>query len=300
MQYTHNFEADYDDIAHICRITQGLPLALELAASQFNALSIGTIAEQLNKVLNPSPDRSPPDIVERHRNMRSVFEWSWQLLSKDERRIVMQLSVFRGGWTLDAAQKIIAITLAEITALVNKSFIQKQANGRYSIHPLLHQFAEQYLRENPDLYDQVHHQHCHYYTGLVVKQAEKLYGIDLLQGTQTIHSDINNIWSAWDWAVEKARIDDLFPLIFPLNIYRLMFLLPAMYARITKTIDDLRSMPQTQIVKLTLARFLYCHHGVFTPTQRDIHNVAQSLQESRELLEDLGVIHLNLTICTVS
>jgi predicted ATPase len=82
------------------------------------------------------------DAPERQRSMRAVFEWSWRLLSEQERAVLHQLSVFRGGFTREAAERIVGATFRMLTGLVHKSLLRwaeggGRSAGRYELHELL-------------------------------------------------------------------------------------------------------------------------------------------------------------------
>ncbi len=109
-------------IANICQIVQGMPLAIELAAAWLQILSIDEISEELERgfdILSTDVRDAP----ERHRSIRAVFDHSWRLLNPAEQKIFKYLSVFRGGFTRDAAQQVSGASLQQLMDLVNKSFL---------------------------------------------------------------------------------------------------------------------------------------------------------------------------------
>ena len=85
---------------------------------------------------------SARNVPARHRSIRAVFEHSWNLLTDDERCVFKKLSVFRGGFRRDAAEAIGGATLAILSALVDKSLLRVDDSGRYNLHELLRQYAE--------------------------------------------------------------------------------------------------------------------------------------------------------------
>src|SRR5262249_48697276 len=96
-------------VIRICQLVEGMPLGIELAAAWTGALSSTDIVQQLERGLDilESPSRNIPP---RHRSMRVALDHSWALLSEDERTIFKRLSVFRGGFTLEAAEAIAGAT----------------------------------------------------------------------------------------------------------------------------------------------------------------------------------------------
>src|SRR5262249_14007743 len=135
-------------VLRICHLVQGMPLGLELAAANAAGLpltAIGDAVEQSAGLLTVDWH----DVPERQRSMRAVFAWSRQLLSAEERRILRQSSVFRGGFAYTAAQAVIGATPQLLTRLTDKSLLQWQptatGEGRYTMHELLRQFAAEEL-----------------------------------------------------------------------------------------------------------------------------------------------------------
>ena len=86
------------------------------------------------------------NVAERHRSLYRVFEQSWKLLTTDEQNVLMRLSVFRGGFDLDAAQEVAGASLVLLAGLADKSLIRVNREGRYDLHELLRQYAEGQLQ----------------------------------------------------------------------------------------------------------------------------------------------------------
>jgi len=136
--------ADLAAIARICRLVEGLPLAIELAGGWVRTLSCMEIAEEIEH--NPTGlAGSMRDLPVRHRSLRMVFEHSWALLSAQEQAVLMKLSVFRGGFTRAAAAAVAGATLEVLSALVAKSLVRRGSGGRYELHELVRQDAGERL-----------------------------------------------------------------------------------------------------------------------------------------------------------
>jgi|GEM_PF-3643323 len=101
-------QADQPAIGRICRLVDGMPLALELAAAWTKMLSPAEIAAQIERDLD-FLNSTLRNVPERHRSLRAVFEGSWKLLTEDERRILCLLSVFRGGFRREAAAQVLSL-----------------------------------------------------------------------------------------------------------------------------------------------------------------------------------------------
>lgn len=110
-------------VIRICQLVDGMPLAIELAAAWVRVLSCETIQQELERNFEFLGD-SLTHIPARHRSLRVVFEYSWNLLTDKERDIFQSLAVFRGGFTRDAAEHIAGANISLLLSLIDKSLIQ--------------------------------------------------------------------------------------------------------------------------------------------------------------------------------
>src|SRR5262249_8775545 len=108
---------------------------------------------------------------ERHRSMRAVFDQSWQLLSAAERQVLTRLSVFRGGFKLEAAEQVAGASLSIVAGLVDKSLVQMSRDDRYNLHELLRQYAADKLTEASET-ALIAHAHLIYLQGLALQYLE--------------------------------------------------------------------------------------------------------------------------------
>ncbi len=138
-------------LVRICRLVEGLPLGIELAASWTRVLSCDEIAEQLARNLDVL-DSTMQDLPERHHSLRAVFDASWTLLDPSEQQMLRRLSVIRGSFGREAAAVVTGATLPMLLSLVDKSLIRRlshsgTADVRFGVPEILRQFAaEQLLR----------------------------------------------------------------------------------------------------------------------------------------------------------
>ncbi len=146
-------DAEMKAIVRICHISEGLPLALELAAALVRERPIIEIAHKIEQGHRLEVNRLR-DVPERHRSMWTAFEYSWQLLSPEEQRVFCALSVFRGGFQAEAAQAVVSTSSELMAVFVDKSLLRYQhesiADRRYDIHELLRQYASKKLEEAGD------------------------------------------------------------------------------------------------------------------------------------------------------
>ena len=137
-------EATLRDIAELTRRVEGMPLALDLAATWVRGLSVGEVLAQLREgfELLHSGGR---DVPERQRNLLAILDFSWRLLSGPEQSVLAQLSVFRGGFALDAAQRVAGAHLGLLLRFINQALVRRADDGRYELHELVRHYAEQRL-----------------------------------------------------------------------------------------------------------------------------------------------------------
>ncbi|UCC75796.1 MAG: GNAT family N-acetyltransferase, partial [Anaerolineales bacterium] len=134
------------DVIRICHLVQGMPLGILLAAAWVGVLTPVEIASEIGQSLD-FLEAQLRDLPQRQRSMRAVFDHSWRLLSEREREVFQRLSVFRGGFTRQAARQVAGASLRQLRALVEKSLLQRDPQGRYGVHDLLRQYAAQRLAE---------------------------------------------------------------------------------------------------------------------------------------------------------
>ncbi len=199
-------------VLRICALVQGMPLALELAASWVELLSVDEIAQEIARsaaFLEANWSAAP----QRQRSMRAVFEWSWSLLNSAERQLFRRLAVFRGGFTRAAAEAIADASLASLASLVHKSLLRRTDDvagaGRYEIHELLRQFAAEQLTARPDEHAAMEGRHSAFYCAFVEQRGSRLARHEPQQAAAEIRTEINNVRPAWAWAATHARADDL-------------------------------------------------------------------------------------------
>ncbi|MCB0168254.1 MAG: hypothetical protein KDI79_28765, partial [Anaerolineae bacterium] len=201
-------EATLGHVVQICRLVEGLPLGLELAATWVRDVSVSQIAASLTKDFDLL-ETDLRDISPRHRNIAAVFEHSWRLLTPAEQAVLPQLAVFRGGFTLAAAQSVTGASPLVLTRLRYKSFLRSSGDGHYAMHELLRQLALRKLNENPAAAKQAQSHHSTYFLTLLQEQADRLTGIHAAQVGAMLRSELDNIRQSWRWAVETSAWEQL-------------------------------------------------------------------------------------------
>jgi predicted ATPase len=193
-------------IARICRLVDGLPLALELAASWVRTLTPAEIADEIEQNIDFLAT-SARGVPERHRSMMAVFHHSWRLLSSAEQMALRRLSVFRGGFVREAAQVVADASLPLLSALVTKSLLRRSEQARYELHELVRQYAQSQLAATGEA-DATHEAHLHYFVRLAEQAREGLFGADQVRWLEQLTREHDNLRAALGWAFGPERADD--------------------------------------------------------------------------------------------
>jgi DNA-binding SARP family transcriptional activator/predicted ATPase len=201
-------DTDLAEVARVCRLVQGMPLGILLAAAWSSVLGPAEIAAEIEKGLD-FLEADWADVPRRQRSMRAVFDGSWNLLTELEREVFQALSVFSGGFTRTAAQQVSGASLYELRALAEKSLLQVTPSGRYEIHELLRQYAAEKLHSLPDAATGARDRHCGYYTAALQRWEQDLTGARQPVALVEMETEIGNIGVAWAWAVGRGQIERL-------------------------------------------------------------------------------------------
>ena len=197
-------EEEIPYLIRICQMVEGLPLALELASSWARLLSCREIAQEIEQSLD-FLSTSLYDVPERHRSLRGVFEYSWNRLSEQEQIIFNRLSVFKGGFQREAAQQVAEATLADLSSLLDKSFLRRTTGGHYRTHKVLRQFAAEKLQTNTVEMEEAYNRHAEFYAEFLQQREQRLLDLNQHQTLQEINAEIENIQAAWDWMLQRGR-----------------------------------------------------------------------------------------------
>jgi DNA-binding SARP family transcriptional activator/predicted ATPase len=203
-----DFELRSRDMVHviqICRLVQGMPLGILLAAAWVDMLSPEAIAAEIQQSLD-FLETDLRDVPARQRSIRAVFDHSWRLLDERERELFQGLSVFRGGFTRAAAQEVVGASLRDLMSLANKSLLHPCPAGRYELHELLRQYAADRLDLAPEQGEAVRDRHRAYYCATLERWARELKGARQKEARDEMDPEMENAWAAWCWAVAHGQI----------------------------------------------------------------------------------------------
>ncbi len=195
-------------VGRICRLVEGMPLAIELAASWLRNMTCDAIAAEIagNAGFLSTRLRNVP---ERHRSLQAVFEQTWRLLTPAEQATFRMLAVFENGFGWEAAQQIADASLAVLTGLVDKSLVRVDAQGRYHLHNLLRQFGRERLASEVDGEAEACRRHAVYYLGYVADRSADIGGADQKGAIRQIVAELDNVRAAWRWAVAHDSLAEL-------------------------------------------------------------------------------------------
>jgi predicted ATPase/DNA-binding SARP family transcriptional activator len=253
-------------VTRLCRLLDGVPLGIELAAHWVGDYSLDEIAAavQADITFLETRDRDTPD---RHRSLRAVFGHSWQLLSDGERRTLARLSVFSGGFDREAALGVAEARPKILAALVDKSLLRRVGSGRYSMHELLRQFAAEQLDAEPGAGASVAAKHSAWYLAFVVARLPNLMREEPREAAAEISAEIDNVRQAWSWALHN---NDIGALVSSANALYQYYAITAQArerermfgAALQMTRDHIRRLPEDPLGWRAYVAFLsYCATG---------------------------------------
>jgi predicted ATPase/DNA-binding SARP family transcriptional activator/Tfp pilus assembly protein PilF len=216
-QARHGFTLDsttLPSVVSICQMLDGLPLGVELAAAAIWDQPCSIIAEKITSDLN-TIGALASNVQPRHRSLWAAFDVSWQLLTTVEQALFCRLAVFRGGFTLQAAQQVAQATPDLLAALVNQSLVRSDTHGRYELHEAVRQYAFEKLAAAGCMEDS-RAAHAHFYSAFLAEQRQALVGHAQKQSLADIQVELSNISPAWDWLLQNLRIAEILSCIDPL------------------------------------------------------------------------------------
>lgn len=194
--------AELAAVARICRLLEGMPLALELAAAWVHMLPCTELAEELERNLD-FLSATHRDLPSRHRSLRAVFDHSWMQLGKDDQDALARLTIFPGSFDRVAAGCVAQAPLPGLASLVNKSLVQVMSAGRYRLHELVRQFAAE--KVDDDLRPLLRDAHTEYFAGWLAGLEGDLFGAEQRRGLERVQTELENVRAAWLWSVAQAR-----------------------------------------------------------------------------------------------
>jgi predicted ATPase/DNA-binding SARP family transcriptional activator/tetratricopeptide (TPR) repeat protein len=183
-------------MARVCRALDGMPLAIELAAARLRTMTLDQLARRLDDLFRLLTGGSRTALP-RHRTLHAVVDWSWQLLTEPERTVLRRLSVFAGGASLDAAERVCGDGLESLTALAEKSLVVAEGGAapRYRLLGTIKEYAARRLAEAGEV-ELTRRAHLAYVTELAETAAPHLFRAEQLAWIARLDADHDNIAAA--------------------------------------------------------------------------------------------------------
>lgn len=204
-------QANAPAVVQVCRLLDGIPLGLELAASRLRMLSIEEIALRLDNAFSLLAGKSRA-VLPRQQTMRASLDWSFDLLAGPERAVLRRLAIFRGGCTLEAAEAVCAggevdsdEVLDILDQLVNKSLVlveeDESGHKRLRLLEILKQYLSEKLIEAGELILTCN-RHLDYYLKIAEEASPKTRGPEQLQYFEKLEKEHDNFHGTFEWSLE--------------------------------------------------------------------------------------------------
>ena len=201
-------------VAEVCRRLDGMPLAVELAAGRVGTLSLEQILERLKDALGLLT-RGRRTAAPRHRTLKGTLDWSYDLLSEDEKKLFGRLSTFAGGWTLEAAEAVGAEGSVEagdvlelLSGLVEKSLVVARGSDeggvRYRLLEPVRQYALEWLEKSEES-EAARRAHAAYFLALAERAEPELMGKEPGTWLAALGREVGNLRAALSWALDADR-----------------------------------------------------------------------------------------------
>lgn len=201
------------EVAAIVQLLEGMPLGIELAASNVRYHSCAEIAAGIRDGLD-FLQSNLRDLPTRHRTLRAAIDHSWETLTNNEQHAFMMLSVFQGSFSQRAARAVLKTNASLLYPLVDKSLVQRGENGRFQLHNLLKQYAADRLANHPDQAASARGRHASYYATFLQQWQTGIKGGSQTDALEAIQSEIENIRAGWQHAQMLDRqTESLVPLL---------------------------------------------------------------------------------------
>jgi hypothetical protein len=232
-----------------------MPLGIELAAGWVDVLSLEHIAHEIQQGIDIL-ETDMRDVPERHRSLRATFERTWNRLAEEQQAIFARFSVFRGGFTREAAEAIAGANIRHLHKLAQKSLIQPETNERYHIHELLRQFAGKKLAET-DEHTIIQEKHALFFADFMAERDHDMRNKRQIEALKLIDPDFENVRLAWQYIVSRQEWDQVPKFLHSLWFYLDLRARSGSAAELLEpTVKLLQTIPSTETTELTLGRVL--------------------------------------------
>ena len=217
-------QAEWPNVVRLCRLTEGLPLALELAAAWVRTIPCADLVQAIDTEMSALATRHR-NRPERQRSLDAVVRTSWSLLARDQQQALAALSVFVGGFTHEAAHAVADAPLRILSALVDKSLVLRRDDGRLGLHELVRQFAAGQLASRGAAARVVRRRHAGFFAALLGRWRARIDGPEEIEASAALGAEMSNLMSAADLWLDRpgASIDQVAEAMLRLLIGRGLF-----------------------------------------------------------------------------
>ena len=269
------------DVRHVCERLDGLPLAIELAAARSRLLSPEDMSRRLDQSLDLLTE-GPYDVPERQQTLRATLEWSHDLLTDTERELFPRLSVFRGGWTLNAAAEICTADLETLGTLVDESLVRKVGAERFALLETIREYANELLADG----DELRRRHAEYMVRFAEEVAAPLSGGGERSAAMAqLDADLDNLRAAQEWCAAAGELE--LELELRLLVALENYLAVRGYLSEGRRVFD-SAVARSADVDKGLRAALCVHAATFPSRQGDPASARELLEEAQVLFHELG------------
>jgi predicted ATPase/DNA-binding CsgD family transcriptional regulator len=283
-------ESQAEALAQVCVRLDGLPLALELAASQVKIFSPTALAQRLSDIFNALP-AGPRDLPARQRTLRATIQWSYDLLAEAEKTLLTHLAVFRGGATLEAVEQVCAASLDAnlmdlLSALVDKNLVltreTREGELRFSMLETIHEYAWECLQSR-ETADSIRHNHAAYFTSLAEHAAEEIRDRRQSYWYARLLVEQDNLRAALAWSLYGSETEYGVRLAAALRDY---WYYNGNVAEARRWMD--LALERSSSHPLALRAGLLLASGGHTFAEHELNRGAAELQEALHIYNELG------------
>lgn len=274
-------EGEMQDIQRICRLVEGIPLAIELAASAVDRRSCREIADELEADIAGLTSRHH-DLPDRHRSLAAALEFSWSRLGEKQREILCGLSVFRGGWDVRAAGCVASAEQADLMALVDRSLIRQDQSGRFAFHALMQEHASAQLMVGGEATN-AQRRHLGCFSELAAQAEPKLLGPEQIEWLPRVDAELANLRQALSWAMEYGELEAAARLCLSLARY---WMIRGLLAEGQQTLERLLTLAGPVPAELRVR--LFNRAGILAAMLRRFDEAEPHLRASVDLARQQG------------
>ncbi|MEI6044727.1 MAG: diguanylate cyclase [Chloroflexota bacterium] len=263
------------EIARICRVVQGMPLGLKLAAAWVGIFSITEIAERL--------EQRALELIGQgagQAGVGTVFDSFWELLATSEQAMLAGLAVFRGGFRREAATAVSQASIFFLEALVHRAFLSRGEQGHYELHELLRQYLTEKLGSERTAREA---RHADYYLTLAEKSEPELKGANQATLLNLLEAEHHNLRTALEWYYSQTKIEEALRLASALE----RFWFVRGYLKEGQYYLDWGLNKEAEVSNLVKARALQVR-GLLAFTQGDYIIATSYLRLSLKIAEIIG------------